>query len=195
MGRKSTVKNRKQLSKKMISWLEQLLPSIQNESLDSITINDISKKTAISKSTLYEYFESKEEIITKAIEIRLNKVDLSAITIDSNQSILLQYTKLIEGLTSRLNDISFHFIFLVKDQFNEAWQVISLFMDKLIDLLKELYTVGIKQNIFRPVSIDLLLKLDQYFITEWLSSSKQNKTIDQLILDYVDLRLNGIVIK
>lgn len=195
MGRKSTVKNRKQLSKKMISWLEQLLPSIQDESLDSITINDISKKTAISKSTLYEYFESKEEIITKAIEIRLNKVDLSAITIDSNQSILLQYTKLIERLTSRLNDISFHFIFQVKDQFNEAWQVISLFMDKLIDLLKELYTVGIKQNIFRPVSIDLLLKLDQYFITEWLSSSKQNKTIDQLILDYVDLRLNGIVIK
>lgn len=195
MGRKSTKKNRKQLSKKMISWLEQLLPSIQDESLDSITINDISKKTAISKSTLYEYFESKEEIITKAIEIRLNKVDLSAITIDSNQSILLQYTKLIERLTSRLNDISFHFIFQVKDQFNEAWQVISLFMDKLIDLLKELYTVGIKQNIFRPVSIDLLLKLDQYFITEWLSSSKQNKTIDQLILDYVDLRLNGIVIK
>ena len=68
MGRKSTDKSRRPLSKKMIIWVDKIIENLQDQDLTTITLDEIASKTNISKSTIYEYFPTKESILfTKKI--------------------------------------------------------------------------------------------------------------------------------
>ncbi|MEL6253373.1 MAG: TetR family transcriptional regulator, partial [Bacteroidota bacterium] len=71
MGRKSTDKKRKKLSPKMLIWLKELLPLVQEMNLKEMSMDELAKVGKKSKSTLYEYFVSKEEIIAAAVRLLL----------------------------------------------------------------------------------------------------------------------------
>ena len=192
MGRKSSDKIRKPLSPKMEIWLDNLIPAISGKNLSSLTIDDIAIHTKKSKSTIYEYFKSKQEIIYAAVERRISRLD-DPPKPSKIESVLLTYNTLIEWLLKYLNDISFSFLNQLEKNFKDTWKLINEFMNRLLETLKKMYKQGIKQGVFRPVSVEILIDLDKFFITKWLSREDKNQTIDKMILDYVDIRLNGIV--
>jgi AcrR family transcriptional regulator len=45
----------------------------ENENIENITISKLAKRAGIGKSTIYEHFESKEDIITQTYNHLLNK--------------------------------------------------------------------------------------------------------------------------
>ncbi len=193
MGRKSTNKTRKPLSKKMEIWLSEFIPTITDKDLSQLTIDEIATLTNKSKSTLYEYFESKEAIIYMAVQQRIDALGKLPQP-DKHTSIIVTYNRLIEWLITHLNDISFSFLNQLELHFSEAWLLINDFMKILLSLLQTLYVKGIAEGVFRKVSIELLIDMDEFFITKWLSRVKKDQTIDQMIVDYVDIRLNGIML-
>lgn len=192
MGRKSVEKTRKPLSPKMKRWLDNLIPLLLNKDLSQLTIDDIATLTKKSKSTIYEYFESKQDIIYTAVEQRIAKLDDLPKPSDG-ESVLLTYNSLIEWLIKHLDDISFSFLNQLENNFEHSWELINEFMNRLLQTLKNLYAQGIKQGVFRSVSLEILVDLDEFFITKWLSREDKDQTIDKMILDYVDIRLNGII--
>ena len=192
MGRKSTEKTRKPLSPKMEIWLDDLIPAIAGKNLSSLTIDDLAIITKKSKSTIYEYFKSKQEIIYAAVKRRISKLaDLPKPS--ETESVLFTYNTLIEWLIKHLDDISFSFLNQLEQNFEHSWKLINEFMNRLLKTLKNLYKQGIQQGVFREISVEILIDLDEFFITKWLSREDKNQTIDKMILDYVDIRLNGIV--
>ena len=191
MGRKSIDKTRKPLSKKMKSWLDELIPAIAGQDLSKLTIDDIAKLTKKSKSTIYEYFESKQDIIYSAVKHRIEKLDDLPIP-SEDESVLVTYNSLITWLIQHLDDVSFSFLNQLESNFEHSWELINEFMRRLLDTLRRLYESGIKQGVFRSVSMEILMDLDEFFITKWLSREDIDQTIDTLVADYVDIRLNGI---
>ena len=191
MGRKSVDKTRKPLSKKMRSWLDELIPAIAGQELSKLTIDDIAKLTKKSKSTIYEYFESKQDIIYSAVKHRIEKLDDLPIP-SEDESVLLSYNSLIAWLIQHLDDVSFSFLNQLESNFEHSWELINEFMRRLLDTLRRLYESGIKQGVFRSVSLEILMDLDEFFITKWLSREDIDQTIDTMVADYVDIRLNGI---
>lgn len=192
MGRKSIEKTRRPLSPKMEIWLDDLIPAISNEDLSKMTIDDIAKLTNKSKSTIYEYFESKQSILYAAVKRRIAKIDDLPIP-SEEKSVLLTYNSLIKWLITHLDDVSFSFLNQLNNNFKHSWELINAFMNRLLETLKNLYILGIKQEVFRSVSVEILIDLDEFFITKWLSREDKDQTIDKMILDYVDIRLNGII--
>ncbi|MDG1333894.1 MAG: TetR/AcrR family transcriptional regulator [Crocinitomicaceae bacterium] len=192
MGRKSIEKTRKPLSPKMKVWLEMLIPALAGKDLSQLTVDDIATLTKKSKSTIYEYFESKQGIIYTAVEQRITKLD-DLPEPSEEESVLLTYNSLIDWLINHLDDISFSFLNQLENNFPHSWELINEFMNRLLETLKNLYAQGIKQGVFRSVSLEVLVDLDEFFITKWLSREDKDQTIDKMILDYVDIRLNGIV--
>jgi len=191
MGRKSIERTRKPLSKKMKLWVDSIIPAIAHEDLSKLTVNDIAKLTNKSKSTIYEYFESKQDIIYTAVKRRIDKLeDLPTLT--TNESVIAAYNQLIEWLINHLNDVSFSLLNQLESHFAESWEIIRHFMNELLNTLQSLYKHGIEQAVFRSVSVDILMALDEFFITQWLSREGKTETIDQMIIDYVDIRLRGI---
>lgn len=192
MGRKSIDKTRKPLSKKMEIWIDNLIPAIAGQDLAKLTIDDIASLTKKSKSTIYEYFESKQDIVYTAVKRRIEKLDKLPV-VSSEESVMLSYNSLIDWLIRHLDDISFSLLNQLKKEFEQSWELVDEFMNKLLETLKQLYGEGIKQGVFRPVSLEILIDLDEFFIMKWLSRADNNETIDRMIFDYVDIRLNGIV--
>ena len=192
MGRKSTEKTRKPLSPKMEIWLDDLIPAIAGKNLSSLTIDDLAIITKKSKSTIYEYFKSKQEIIYAAVKRRISKLD-DLPKPSETESVLFTYNALIEWLIKHLNDISFSFLNQLEQNFEHSWKLINEFMNRLLKTQKNLYKQGIQQGVFRAISVEILIDLDEFFITKWLSREDKDQTIDKMILDYVDIRLNGII--
>lgn len=194
MGRKPIYKYRKTLTAKMEMWLIDLLPQIQKEDLSSLTIDRIAAITNKSKSTIYEYFSSKDDIIILSISKRIELLDKLP-DINKDKPLLDIYFEVINWLIKNLQDISFIFLTQIKTHFPSCWEIIDQFMFKLLSFLKEIYTKGINKNLFTNIPIDLLLALDKFFISEYIANSRKETTLDKLIQAYVNLRLNGLLIK
>lgn len=57
-----------------------------------VTVDDIAQKRGISKRTLYQHFESKEEIVKQVVDRRLHQLDDSIEIIAQDQSLTFSDT-------------------------------------------------------------------------------------------------------
>ena len=67
MGRKSIDRSRKNITNKVNKWLEILLLNLQNKDIEKLTIDDFAILSKKSKSTIYSYFQSKEEVLLSSL--------------------------------------------------------------------------------------------------------------------------------
>lgn len=200
MGRKSLEKKRKSPTKKVNAWLAELLLKLQGENLEHLTIDDIAKLANKSKSTIYDYFESKEDILIAACKTR---IDILSTLIDKKEDYqgnpVEVYEYLVEGFTEGIADISISFLHQIKAYYPTAWRTINELTNTFVELLKTLYMQGIQEGFYHPISIDLLAHLDKYFVTEIVTNpsifSNKKYTLSHLVKDYLKLRLTGLKVK
>ena len=196
MGRKSIDKNRKGPQAKTDRWLADLIPQLREQDLASLTMNDLAKLLGKSKSTLYEYFESKEEILTRAIALRIERIAAYRELLDETHSEPEVYRSVLEFLCEQISDISIQLLEQVQIHFPDIWQHIDQFLQLIITDLGALYERGMAKGVFRPTSIRLLTRLDQFFVTQIITDltfkEEQGVSLDQLVRYYLELRFSGI---
>jgi len=200
VGRKSKIKIRKEPTQKVNLWLAELLTALQDKDLNRITIDDIATLAQKSKSTIYEYFESKEDILVAACRTRTTALaDLLKTVENVSEDPIDAYQYIVGAFTEAIADISISFLHQIKSYYPRAWSTIDHLTDTFIDLLRVLYDSGVRRGHFRPMSIELLAHLDKYFVTQVVTDSAvfsdSNYTLSLLVNDYLDLRLNGLILK
>jgi len=198
MGRKSLTRERKAVTQKTNKWLSKLLLGLQHEDLEALTIDDIAGIAGKSKSTIYEYFESKEDILLAACRTRTVQLS-SAIQQTSNQQLppLELYPKLMDIFAQGTANISLAFLQSIKEHYPAAWSVINDFTNEFVELLQVHYQQGIDEGLYKPVSVELLAHLDKLFIVQVVTNpgifSDEKYTLSNLIKDYLNLRLTGLL--
>lgn len=198
MGRKSLNKNRKPITKKVKQWLEKLLLELQDKDLEKLTIDDLALLADKSKSTIYIYFESKEEIIIAICNIRVETITESiAQAFQQELDTIKLYESLVQQFTEGTAGISISFLQSIKQNYPSAWAIVENFTDIFIDLLKAQYNKGIEEGIFNDIPVDLMSHLDKIFVMQvvtnpTLFNDKTYKT-SALIQDYLNLRLTGLL--
>jgi len=198
MGRKSLSRKRKPISNKVNRWLSELLVQLQYEDLEQLTMDDVARIAGKSKSTIYEYFESKEEILQAACLTRTNVITESISKLNQQQQDTVQrYAHLIEIFAEGTTGISIAFLQSIKQHYPKAWAVIDAFTDHFVDLLKDHYQKGIAEGIYNDVSIELLGNIDKLFVVQVVTNPKifsdEKYTISNLVRDYLNLRLTGLL--
>ncbi len=198
MGRKSIARKRKPITPKVQTWLKALLVRIQYEDLEQLKIDDIAKLAGTSKSTIYEYFGSKEEILEACCATRINQLTTDVLQLSQKDLDTTDlYTSLVEAFAEGVSDISFSFLQHIKLHYPQAWTLIDQFTDLYVDLLKNLYQKGIEEGLYNAVSIDLLGHIDKLFIIQVVTNpsifSDEQYHISELIRDYLNLRLVGLL--
>ena len=199
MGRKSKSKERKDLTPKAEKWLGKLFIDLQNEDIASLSIDDIAAKAGKSKSTLYEYFSSKEEILWTLCSLRVRSLSavMEKMEISSPKSVE-KFERMIIAFAEGISDISISFLRGIHDHYPDAWSVVNAFIDTFIDILRREYEEGMKMGLYRPVSLDLLTLLDRYFVTQIVTSREEfsdpDYRLSDLVVDYLNLRLRGLVL-
>lgn len=198
MGRKSVSKKRKAITSRTNQWLSELLLALQREDLERLTIDDIARIAGKSKSTIYEYFASKEDILLAACKTRTDSLSRSIVEVSQRGLPTVElYPQLIEIFAQGTVDITISFLQNIKQHYPQAWSVIDEFTDRFVDLLKSHYERGIAEGLYNPVSVELLGNIDKLFIIQVVTNpaifSDQKYTLSTLVRDYLNLRLMGLL--
>lgn len=198
MGRKSLSRKRKPINEKVNKWLSELLVQLQHENLEQLTMDDLAQIAGKSKSTIYEYFKSKEEILQAACQTRTKTLTASILTLNQQQLDTVQrYAHLIEIFAEGTTGISISFLQSIRQHYPNAWTVIDEFTDHFVALLMEHYKKGMAQGIYNPVSVELLGNIDKLFVVQVVTNtdifSDEKYTISNLVRDYLNLRLTGLL--
>lgn len=197
MGRKSIERERKPLTEKAKVWVRQLVPLIQDRPLDKLTLDELAELMGKSKSTIYSYFSTKEEIYLTAVQLILEDLQY-VITEDATKgenmdavlrSMLLQISEGIEGL-------SISFLEQIKEHFPEVWSAIEFFTTMLLANLEKVYNQGMEAGDFKEFNVSLLIAMDRHFVMSIMTNteqfSNQGLSLQDLVQEYVDLRLSAI---
>ena len=197
MGRKAVAKNRKQDVDKKQEWADALFPFFQQHGLKGITINKMAKWLEKSKSTLYEYFKSKEEIVTLALLSKMEGMkDYEQILNDEQISYINRYINFIQFVSDNVSDISNQFLYDLKEDYPDQWKIVDAFLKQMVQSLNTYYQGGITAGEFKNVNIALLLHADRYFIFDVLTNPKflmeNNLTIKEVAEQYLHLKFNGL---
>lgn len=197
MGRKSIERNRKPLTKKAKAWVRELLPLLQDKELDKLTLDEVAQLIGKSKSTIYSYFSTKEEIYQTAVQLVLDDMlDVLApnTTSDQNMEELLQVmlTRISEGIEG----ISIGFLEQLQVHFPTVWAIIEQFTDQLLRTFELVYKQGMDQGDFRSYNLELMLALDKHFVMSIMTDaqrfSAQGMSLKELVNEYLALRLNAL---
>ena len=200
MGRKPRDKQRKKDLPKTERWLLDLLPKLQDLSVHKLTMDELAGLVGKSKSTLYEYFTSKEEILLEMAKVRIKQLDAFRTSVDLNSiEVLETYIAYITLFANGISELSVQFLNEMRDYFPSVWEQIQLLNEKVITDLSGLYQRGIDEGIFKKVSLDWLIAMDTFFVSRVITDSsvfsQDQVKLNQLIEEYVDIRLNGLVEK
>ena len=197
MGRKSVEKNRKTKTKKVEKWTQELVPRLAHKELGSLTMDDLAKLLQKSKSTVYQYFKTKEEIFEYITQVRIDSLVKYKNELNKRSSdVSYHYEGLAMLLSEGTRDISPFYLNQLKTNFPTAWKIIEDFMNALLKDLKLFYEKGVKDNLFKPISIELLHKLDQYFIMQLITDyhffNETETSLGEMIKDYMFLKFEGL---
>ncbi|GAA0733803.1 hypothetical protein GCM10009430_48280 [Aquimarina litoralis] len=198
MGRKSIHRERKDKSKKVEQWTQALLPKLRNIELGELTMDDLAKLMNKSKSTIYQYFVTKEEIFEYVTQVRVDQLKAykSEISIEI-MGLGYQYEALAKILAEGVKDISPFYLKQLQMHYPSAWDIVEHFLQGLLKDLKEFYVFGIENKIFKNVSPELLIKLDEYFIMQLITDhtffNDHQQTLESAIKEYMFVKFEGLV--
>jgi len=123
--------------------------------IKSVTMDDISRSLGISKKTVYQYFNDKNEIVNRVAKTHLEKErrNFEEMQIDAENAIdkLYRHSRFLRKSFEKMNPVV---LFDLKKYHKDAWQLFvaykkNIFSKSMIETLNE----GIKQGYFRE-SID-----------------------------------------
>ena len=198
MGRRSSSKQRKQPSAKVKKWLNSLLVQLQTTSLNGLSIDDMARLAGRSKSTLYEYFNTKEDVLMAACAQRIELISGRLFDQASgNNDLIEHYEQLVRIFIAGISDITIGFLNDVQKYYPTTWTLIDTFTDRFVEYLIGIYQRGIDSGEFRYIQLDLVRQLDKYFVTEVVTNQElyapQGISLSQLVEEYLQMRMHGIV--
>ncbi len=197
MGRHAVDKKRKQERTKVREWAIDLLPKLQEVSLANLTIDELARLIQKSKSTIYQYFKSKEEIISYVVQVRLESM-ASFVSILREEPFRpkQQYQEFLLLLCNGARDIQSKFLNDLREYYPTAWQMVTFFLNELIREVKRFFERGVELGFFRNVSSELLARIDQLFVFQIMTDAKMTKNgaaLDKLVHDYLTVRFEGVL--
>ena len=199
MGRKAIARARKPLTQKAEVWVRQLVPLLQNRQLAHLTLDELAELMGKSKSTIYSYFSTKEEIYLTAVQLILD--DLRSVLSDDlleQQDMEYVLRLILTTISQGISGISIRFLEQIQLHFPEAWSVIEGFTSSLLDKLELIYEKGMEARAFKRFNVSILIALDRHFVMSIMTNadlfSKKGMDLQDLVNEYLELRMSALKI-
>lgn len=119
--------------------------------IKSITMDDIAKEFGLSKKTLYQHFENRNEVIYKVAQYELkNEFDELDKLFSLHSNAIDQLLVISKHIASKLHDLNPSLTYDMNKYYPEIWgKLISLRKERILKLIKRNLQVGMKQGIYR----------------------------------------------
>jgi AcrR family transcriptional regulator len=160
------------------------------------SISQIAKAAGIGKSTIYDYFKTKDEIILLLLDEPLAEVRNRATLIAAtNESVFLRISQILHmHLDVLIRDRAF--IFKLGIEFQRLPMTVQArhevkrqaYQDLLVDLIEK----GIRDGSFRSVDTDMVMKTLLSILSSVILTARPTGTPHEMLDKALDLILRGI---
>ncbi|MDN3204533.1 TetR/AcrR family transcriptional regulator [Algoriphagus sediminis] len=197
MGRKALNRERKELTKKAKKWVKGLIPLLQDKDIENLTLDELVALMGKSKSTIYSYFSTKEEIYQTSIILYLEDMSFlvspEAIEGEDMEKV---FRSMLFKISEGLEGISIQFLEQIQKYFPESWGIVENFINSLLANFEKVYQKGMAQGTFRKFNLPLLLALDRHFVMSMITDSSQveehQMSLKGLVNEYLNLRMSAL---
>ena len=159
-------------------------------------MRQIAKAVGMGKSTLYDYFDSKDDIIVYVIKEHISMLQQRAETILAQEvSATVQLRQIMHMHLAFLLENKAFYLRLLSEAQRLKLKVNSKsrFTVMLTRIwLKDLIEVGIQQGCFRPVDTTMAMKTLISMMTPVVYTSRPSGTPEEMLEAGIDLILNGM---
>lgn len=169
MGRKNIEKTRydnRQIREKLAI---KAMVYFQNNGVKGITMSQMARDLSMSKTTIYNHFTSKEELLEAALDYKLSVISeyesvLENITLTYSE----RYRKAMLFFCVQLFDVSTNLMAEIREHYPPLWRKVAKFEKQTFINLKNYYEVGVEIGVFKAGSDPVLLSLDDQQFFEML---------------------------
>ncbi len=197
MGRKAVEKERKELDSKQKKWLENVLDYFCENGVRKVTMDEIAEHLGISKATIYNYFQSKEDLIEAAVWLKLTDLAImKEYLFNDKLDFTDRYYEGVRHFTNNLGGLTTELLNELKVFFPGCWEPIQLFQNASVENLMEYYKMGIERGIFTKFNIALLAQQDRVFfdlVTDASFLARYNLSMKEAFEEYFETKFNGIL--
>ena len=161
------------------------------------TMDDLTRRLHISKTSLYNAAGSKENLIHAIISYVMNEFDRGEKSIqDADISSTEKISRFIDQYSELFSTLEHGVYDDLKINYPAEWQRCEEFRRSKVDVLLKFIEDCIRREVFRPVNLAVVRRL-LMFMSSILSDSKflaeNNLTYTQAIAALRELMLNGFV--
>ncbi len=200
MGRKPINKSRVDDKEIKLEWLQKFLPLFNQIGFRKFTMEQIAEKLGTSKSTIYKFFKSKEQIVSELIMLKLEEIgNYEKYLFDKTQAYNFRFLEAMEIATKGLTNISATFMKDIQIAYPAKWTLILQFKQTALQRLSDFYKEGIEtgyiNSVFNP---DVLVKFDDMILTAMtdpLYLEKEKLELSELFHQYFLLKSQGVLIQ
>ncbi len=199
MGRKTVQKKRYQDQLIKEKYTLKLLVYFQNNGIRNFSMSQLASDFNLSKTTLYNHFESKEEMVSQALEYKLNIIgEYESVLENITLSYKERYRKAMLFFCVQSYDVSSRLLNEIKNDYPQLWKKVILFQKNVLENLQSYFQIGIDKGIFKKDTNPLLLSLEDQQFFDLLSNHEilERNGIDVLSAfnHHYNTKFNGISI-
>jgi len=126
--------------------------------IKSITMDDVSRELSISKKTLYQYVEDKDDLVKKTISLHLEEIDKMVIAVFSQEGNAIQQMLNIGNMMVGMHkEVGQGLIFDLKKYHSESYIMLTEHREKTMftQIVQNIH-LGIKQKLYKKeVNVDI----------------------------------------
>lgn len=199
MGRKTVDKKRYVDPVVKEKYIIKLMVFFQNNGLTNVSMSGLAKELNISKTTLYNHFKSKEEMVEEAVKYKLKIIGEYQTVIEN---ITLPYTeryrKSMLFFCVQTFDISSLILSQLEADYPSVWRRVQVFIRNVMQDLISYYEIGIDIGVFKKDANPLLLSLNDQQFFDLLANKDFLKNNDIKVLEafnhHFHIKFNGLVV-
>ncbi|MBY0205031.1 TetR/AcrR family transcriptional regulator [Paenibacillus cucumis (ex Kampfer et al. 2016)] len=169
--------------------IEKLLSYVRKNGFLSLTMDEISKISGVSRATLYKYFSTKDDIIEFLVHAFVQNIE-EVIEEEGATRLGIRFQEIFEKSVMLREFLTRIFLQDLEQGYPEQYELLKQTMKRRDEQQLRFYEAGQSQGIFHPVNGKLialqdeilLYMLDAQFLLE------NNLTVYQALYDYYQLR-------
>jgi len=188
-----------EIAKRRHKIFHQVLKIFLKKGFQETSMREIAEAAGLGKSTLYDYFKTKDEILVYFFEDQLN--DLAAEAQKIAMQNLMADKRLRQIMETYIDNLQANKNLFLKLSFES--QRLKAASQKQIqdkrhayeDMIRALIDEGIREGVFRKVNSALAARLLISTVTPVIHDTRLNGTPQEMLKDTLDIFFNGIEIR
>ncbi len=166
--------------------------------IKSVTMDDIASELGISKKTLYQHFEKKDQLVEEVILCHNHESQCKMTSIHQNaENALDEIRQMGAYIINKVKDVSPSVLFDLRKYYRKVWELMTTKQDEtVIGCMKANLLRGQQEGLFRnDMNVEIVARIyakAAYTIVDELANSRSAFTRRELIRELHDYHVHAI---